>query len=240
MAGVHLGLALLSRRGASSADLRASPTHPADPTASLSFLSSLHARLAHPHPPPNAETSEATPPPPPPAAEAYALSLSAIAYGKLLLGDLKGTKEAIEESEKLLSELDSVEPSVWAGFYGVSADFFKVNAEYGPYYKNALLYLACVDLRELSADEVIARAHDLAIAALLGESIYNFGELVCPAVSRAAAPACAIIALVSATAVLTPSGLPLRPSPAPTPGPRGARGWRARLDQDAAVCVQRW
>ena len=168
-----------STRSAQTTDRETNMPH-ADPIASLSFLSALHSRLSHPHPPPNAETSEPTPPPPPPATEAYALSLSALAYGKLLLGDLKGTKEAIEESDKLLAELDSVEPSVWAGFYGVSADYFKVNAEYGPYYKNALLYLACVDLRELSSDELVARAHDLAIAALLGDSIYNFGELVRP------------------------------------------------------------
>jgi hypothetical protein len=33
-------------------------------------------------------------------------------------------------------------------------------------------------LADLSAEELVARAHDLALAALLGDSIYNFGELV--------------------------------------------------------------
>jgi 26S proteasome regulatory subunit N9 len=54
----------------------------------------------------------------------------------------------------------------------------QVNAEYGPYYKNSLLYLACVHLPDLSPEECVARAHDLGLAALLGDSIYNFGELV--------------------------------------------------------------
>lgn len=95
---------------------------------------------------------------------------------------------------------------VWAGFYGVSGDYYKVssegeptgghdacargadrspsvcgfqvNAEYGPYYKNSLLYLACVNLAELSTEELVARAHDLSLAALLADTIYNFGELV--------------------------------------------------------------
>lgn len=61
----------------------------------------------------------------------------------------------------------------------MAGDYFKVKADYAPYYKNALLYLACVDLdRELSDEDIKARAHDLCIAALLGETIYNFGELV--------------------------------------------------------------
>lgn len=66
-----------------------------------------------------------------------------------------------------------------AGYYGVAGDYHKVKADYGPYYKNALLYLACVDIEgELSEEDRKSRAHDLCIAALLGENIYNFGELV--------------------------------------------------------------
>lgn len=66
-----------------------------------------------------------------------------------------------------------------AGFYGVAGDYHKVKAEYGPYFKNALLYLACVDAdQELSDADKVSRAHDLCIAALLGDTIYNFGELV--------------------------------------------------------------
>jgi 26S proteasome regulatory subunit N9 len=42
-----------------------------------------------------------------------------------------------------------------------------------------LLYLACIDeKKELSEQDMRQRAHDLCIAALLGETIYNFGELV--------------------------------------------------------------
>lgn len=48
-----------------------------------------------------------------------------------------------------------------------------------PYYKNSLLYLACVDVeKDLVPDQRLVRAHDLSIAALLGETIYNFGELL--------------------------------------------------------------
>ena len=41
-----------------------------------------------------------------------------------------------------------------------------------------MLFLACVNLDDLAAPEKVSRAHDLALAALLGETIYNFGELL--------------------------------------------------------------
>ena len=55
----------------------------------------------------------------------------------------------------------------------------QAKAEYGPYYRNSLLYLACIDsVGDIAPEERVLRAHDLGIAAFLGESIYNFGELV--------------------------------------------------------------
>jgi hypothetical protein len=46
------------------------------------------------------------------------------------------------------------------------------------YYKASLLYLACINLDEQAKEDLVSRAHDLSIAALLGETTYNFGELV--------------------------------------------------------------
>ena len=150
-----------------------------EPERTLSFLQSLHSRLQSPYPVPATADSPETPAPPRPIPEAFALSLSSIAYAQLLLGDLPACKKSLDECEKLLGEQDTVEPQVNAGYYGVAGDYFKVKAEYGPYYKNALLYLACVDVeKELSVEDRGARAHDLCIAALLGDTIYNFGELV--------------------------------------------------------------
>ena len=55
----------------------------------------------------------------------------------------------------------------------------QAKAEYAGYYKNSLLYLACINVeQDLSRDEQIGRAHDLGLSALLGPTIYNFGELV--------------------------------------------------------------
>jgi len=55
----------------------------------------------------------------------------------------------------------------------------QARAEYAPYYKNSLLYLACVDHdKDMSPEERLLRAHDLGLSAFLGDTIYNFGELV--------------------------------------------------------------
>jgi len=152
----------------------------AEAEKTLDFLQSLHSRLENPYPTlPTDDDQVGRPAPARPAPEAYALSLSSIAYAQLLLGDLKACKSSLDECEKLLNEIDSVDMVVNAGYYLVAAEFYKVKADYAPYYKNALLYLACIDeTKELSEEDRRQRAHDLCIAALLGETIYNFGELV--------------------------------------------------------------
>ena len=55
----------------------------------------------------------------------------------------------------------------------------QAKADYAPYYKHSLLYLACVDVAsDITADQRLLLAHDLGISAFLGDTIYNFGELV--------------------------------------------------------------
>lgn len=49
---------------------------------------------------------------------------------------------------------------------------------YSEFYRHALLYLAAVKLEDIPLLEAQQRAHDLCIAALLGDNIYNFGELL--------------------------------------------------------------
>ncbi|QRV87792.1 26S proteasome regulatory subunit rpn9 [Ceratobasidium sp. AG-Ba] len=133
-----------------------------DPNAILTFLTSLLERI-------DKEKSR----------EAWIMLVSSIAHTKLIFGDLAGTKVDMDECQKLLDDLDGVEPSVHAAYYEVAADYYKAKADYVPYYKNSLLYLACVDVQtDLTSDQRLVRAHDLSIAALLGETIYNFGELL--------------------------------------------------------------
>lgn len=110
--------------------------------------------------------------------DVYVLALMETAKFKLQLNQFDDVKKAIDESEKILDQFDSVETIIYASFYRVSADYYKAKAEYAQYYKSALLFLACINIDEISPEERVSRAYDLAIAALLGDMIYNFGELV--------------------------------------------------------------
>ncbi|CAA7263988.1 unnamed protein product [Cyclocybe aegerita] len=133
-----------------------------NPQVHLTFLTSLSSRI---------DTKQSQ--------EASVLLLASIAHAKLLYGDLEGTRSDMDAAQKLLDTLENVDNGVNAAYYSVSADYFKAKAEYAPYYKNSLLYLACVDVETgMSPEERLARAHDLGISALLGDTIYNFGELL--------------------------------------------------------------
>ncbi|KAJ7579663.1 hypothetical protein C8J56DRAFT_280613 [Mycena floridula] len=133
-----------------------------NPKAQLKFLTSLRDRLS-------AEKSK----------EANIMLLSTIAHTKLIFGDLDGAKTDMDDAFKVLDDLDGVEKSVNASYYVVAADYYKAKGEYGPYYRNSLLYLACVDIeKDMTAEERMGTARNLAVAALLADSIFNFGELL--------------------------------------------------------------
>lgn len=72
--------------------------------------------------------------------------------------------------------------TIHARFYQLASDYYQKVGNHAEYYHNALRYLGCcgtagVDISE--SDEVLAqRAFTLALAAILGKDVYNFGELL--------------------------------------------------------------
>jgi 26S proteasome regulatory subunit N9 len=87
----------------------------------------------------------------------------------------------VEELESELSTVDGV-TSVHTRFYEFTSAYYRATGNHGEYYKNALRYLGCLDSSRLdtllSAQERHERAYYLSLAAILGDGIYNFGELV--------------------------------------------------------------
>ncbi|KAJ2162812.1 26S proteasome regulatory subunit [Coemansia sp. RSA 552] len=110
--------------------------------------------------------------------DAYALALLESAHFRLLLNSLDSTRETLEKCQKMVEGFSSVDPVIYASFYRVCADYYKAKAAFGQYYKNALLLLACIDVQELSVEDRVQRAYDLTLAALLSDTIYNFGDLL--------------------------------------------------------------
>ncbi|KAI2635578.1 hypothetical protein GGS26DRAFT_549868 [Hypomontagnella submonticulosa] len=110
--------------------------------------------------------------------DAFVYATAAVARVELNLRDYESSRKDLDKAEKILESFDSVETKVHAAFYQVNADYYQAQADFASYYRNALLYLACIDLSSLSPAERKARAYDLGIAALVSDSIYNFGELL--------------------------------------------------------------
>lgn len=127
----------------------------------LEFLSSVATKVDNPN-----------------SQDAFVYATVAVATVKLELRDFESAKKDLVKSEKILDNFDSVETIVHATFYKANADYHQSKEEFASYYRNALLYLACINLDDLTPAERRSRAYDLATAALISDTIYNFGELL--------------------------------------------------------------
>jgi 26S proteasome regulatory subunit N9 len=145
----------------SSLDIQLPKLTPADDKERLTFVNGLAKSVNKPA-----------------SQDAYVYATVAAASIQLRLRDEEGAKKKLEECEQILEGFDSVETVVHASFYKASAEYYKSKHEFAAYYKNALLFLACVDLNDMDLTERQSRAYDLSIAALVSDSIYNFGELL--------------------------------------------------------------
>lgn len=116
--------------------------------------------------------------------EAVVLCMTGIAEGRLGIRDPKGRcmqiteiRMILEDAEKRLDALTGISV-VHGEFHRVNAKYLQEIGNYGRYYKEALRYLGCVKLETLKTNEVHLLAFCLALSALLGEDVYNFGELL--------------------------------------------------------------
>jgi len=110
--------------------------------------------------------------------EAYALTRILVGKIKLHKYDLRReTQDLLEEVDKTLSEIDGVS-SVHSQFYLLSSDLYRIEGKHADFYRSSLRFLGCTDYEQLSKAEQAKHAFFLSLAALLGEGVYNFGELL--------------------------------------------------------------
>jgi 26S proteasome regulatory subunit N9 len=87
-------------------------------------------------------------------------------------------KREVEEGKAALDALpDGTEPSVAAAVHRASAEYFKLRGPAHAFYESALLFLGNTPLEALPAEERVSLAVDVALAALVGKGVYNFGEV---------------------------------------------------------------
>ena len=103
----------------------------------------------------------------------------------LQTGETKECKKMVEEIEEKLDGMTGCENRTYSTFHKAAALYYKSMNDAEAYYKAALQFLGYVDLADLSAEEQHSWAFDIGKAALLGEKVFNFGELLVHPVLKA-------------------------------------------------------
>ncbi|XP_057842496.1 26S proteasome non-ATPase regulatory subunit 13 homolog B [Cryptomeria japonica] len=101
-----------------------------------------------------------------------------IAAFKLEQGEQRECKRLLDDGKSTLDSMTDIDPTVYASYHWVSSQYHKSRQEFAEFYKSALLYLAYTTVESLSEPFKLDLAFDLSLAALLGDNIYNFGELL--------------------------------------------------------------
>lgn len=109
--------------------------------------------------------------------EANILCSTAMGNIHLLGKDYVQTKKIIEESLEKLDALPGV-TAVHSRFYELCSNYHQILCNHNEYYKDALRYLGCVEIDTIPEAEQQERAFNLGLAGLLGNKVFNFGELL--------------------------------------------------------------
>jgi 26S proteasome regulatory subunit N9 len=87
-------------------------------------------------------------------------------------------KKVLEEASTYMEGTIGIETRVQAAYYRAWAAYYKLKGPAHEFYRHALLLLAYLPLKEMASEEALTISFDLGIAALVGEGLYNFGELL--------------------------------------------------------------
>lgn len=100
---------------------------------------------------------------------------------KQIKNDSTGVEKLLDELSTEIDDVDGVTP-VHARYYLLASDHYKKIGNHCKYYRNSLRYLGCLSDNDESFKNPQAaqreRAFTMALAALLGDEIFNFGELL--------------------------------------------------------------
>ncbi|EGC38818.1 26S proteasome non-ATPase regulatory subunit 13, partial [Dictyostelium purpureum] len=118
---------------------------------------------------------------------AYILSLSYMANSNLRAGtdQLQECKKTLEIAKEELQGITGLDWIVYSSFYRVSTDYYMAKNQASEFYKNALMYLSYCKLETIPQEEQASLAYNLCIAALVGENVYGFGDLIANPILKA-------------------------------------------------------
>jgi 26S proteasome regulatory subunit N9 len=105
------------------------------------------------------------------------LRMQAAQYHQLL-GNLSDTKSMLDQGRTTLDSLTDADPAVSGSVHYVSMQIAKETQAYADFYRSSLQYLAFISYETLTEEMRVSLAVDISLSALMGEDIYNFGELL--------------------------------------------------------------
>ncbi|XP_065187673.1 26S proteasome non-ATPase regulatory subunit 13-like [Sycon ciliatum] len=109
--------------------------------------------------------------------EASLLCRTHIARLRVDTEGLEPLKRTIEDLNTELDQLDHVTPT-HGEYYRLSSRYYQRLGDHAQFYRDTLRYLGCINIDDLPKEELTDCAFALGIAALLGEGLYNFGEML--------------------------------------------------------------
>lgn len=92
------------------------------------------------------------------------------------LNDLEATKKIIEDMKDTLEEAGNVTP-VHGKYYMLASQYYRLIGKHAEYYRCSLQFLGC-SIDTFPKEQWPQQACFLGLAALLGEGVYNIGELL--------------------------------------------------------------
>lgn len=92
------------------------------------------------------------------------------------LDDREATKKIIEDLKDILEEAGNVTP-VHGKYYMLASAYYRLIGQHADYYRCSLQFLGC-SIESFPKSEWPEQAFFLGLAALLGEGVYNIGELL--------------------------------------------------------------
>eukprot|EP00697_Spironema_sp_BW2_P013612 gnl/Spiro4/3784_TR1864_c0_g1_i1.p1 gnl/Spiro4/3784_TR1864_c0_g1~~gnl/Spiro4/3784_TR1864_c0_g1_i1.p1 ORF type:complete len:417 (-),score=88.97 gnl/Spiro4/3784_TR1864_c0_g1_i1:126-1292(-) len=109
---------------------------------------------------------------------AKCLCSNALALILMRMGQDDKVKASLEASKALLDGPVTFEPIVYSSFYRASMAYHQAKGTASEFYHDSLKYLSYTPLTDIPATTAPRLAFDIGVAALLGDNIYNFGELL--------------------------------------------------------------
>ncbi|KAG9403846.1 26S proteasome non-ATPase regulatory subunit 13 [Aphanomyces cochlioides] len=145
----------------------------ADPQQAVTFLESI---MTHLQTKKNKITQHTTPNPH--AIESVLMCRMYMASFQIKLKQLAEVKKILADNKDTVEGLVGADPIVHAAYYSVACEYYSVVGPADKFYKSSLMFLAYSLYEDIKPAERFALAINISIAALTGENVFNFGEVL--------------------------------------------------------------